>query len=131
MELMYPFTITVTLLALVVYQWTTFNAGMARGKYNVPAPATDGPPEYLRRYRAHQNMLENMACFLPAMWIFAVVVSDVWAAGIGLLWCIARVIYALGYYAQAEKRMIGFGIAFLCVVTLILGSLVAIVIAHF
>lgn len=74
MELMYPFTISVTLLALLVYHWTAFSSGMARGKYNVEAPSTDGPPEYRRRYRAHVNTLEQMASFLPAMWIFATLV---------------------------------------------------------
>ena len=44
MELMFPFTISVTLLALLIYMWMGFKAGQARGKYNVNAPATDGPP---------------------------------------------------------------------------------------
>lgn len=131
MELMYPFTISVSLLALLVYHWTAFNSGMARGRYNVDAPSTDGPPEYRRRYRAHMNTLEQMASFLPAMWIFATLVSDMWAACLGLAWCIGRVVYSVGYYNESEKRMPGLFISFFATVFLILGSIVAVVMSHF
>ena len=126
MELQYPFTISATLLVLLVYHWMMFGAGGARAKYNVDAPRTDGPDDYYRRiYRAHVNTLEHMASFLPAMWIFAVLVSDMWAAALGLVWIVGWVVYALGYYTAAEKRFPGLFISFITAVILILGSIVA------
>ena len=130
MELMFPFTISVTLLALLIYMWMWFKAGQARGKYNVNAPATDGPPEYRRIYRTHMNTLENLATFLPGMWLFAILVSDARAAGVCLVWCIGRIVYASGYYMDAEKRFPGLGVSFLSTLVLILGSIGAIIWSH-
>ena len=127
MELQYPFTISVTLLVLLVYHWMMFKAGGARAKYNVDAPRTDGPDDYRRVYRAHVNTLEHMASFLPAMWIFALLISDMWAAALGLVWTVDRIVYALGYYSAAEKRFPGLAISFITAVVLILGSVVALV----
>lgn len=131
MELMYPFTITVTLLALLVYMWMGFKVGQAGGKYNVEAPNTDGPPEFRRAYRAHINTLEGLASFLPGVWIFAILVSDVWAAGIGFIWCVGRIIYALGYYNASEKRFPGLMASFIATAVLVLGSVIAVVWSHF
>ena len=130
MELMYPFTISATLLALLVYMWMGFKAGQARGTYKIDAPSTEGPPEYRRIYRAHINTLEGLASFLPGLWIFAALVSDMWAGGIGLVWSIGRVVYALGYYTDAEKRFPGLGISFIATLILVLGSVVAVVWSH-
>ena len=127
MELQYPFTISITLLVLLVYHWMMFKAGGARAKYNVDAPRTDGPEDYRRVYRAHVNTLEHMASFLPALWIFAVLISDMWAAALGLVWTVGRIVYALGYYSAAENRIPGLAISFITVVVLILGSVVALV----
>ena len=125
MALQFPFTISATLLVLLVYHWMMFNAGGARAKSNVDAPRTDGPNEYRRIYRAHINTLEHMVPFLVAMWVFAVVVSDLWAAVLGVVWTIGRIVYALGYYAAAEKRFSGLAISFITGMVLILGSLIA------
>lgn len=130
MELQFPFTISVTLLALLVYHWMGFKAGGARVKFKVDAPATEGPDDYRRFYRAHINTLEHLVSFVPAMWIFAVLISDMWAAALGLVWTIGRLFYALGYYKAAEKRMPGLMISFLAAVVLILGSVVSIVMDH-
>jgi len=59
----------------------------------------------------------------PLLWLFASLAGDAWAAAIGIVWPIGRVIYARGYYAAAEKRGPGFGITFLSTVGLLLGSL--------
>ena len=130
MELQFPFTISVTLLALLVYHSMGFKAGGARVKYKVDASATDGPDDYRRVYRAHINTLEHLVSFLPAMWIFAVLISDMWAAALGLVWTVGRLFYAVGYCKAAEKRVPGLLISFLAVVVLILGSIVSIVMDH-
>ena len=50
--------------ALLAYYFTLYQSGMARGKFNVPAPLHEGPEEYMRYVRAHQNTLEHLVLFL-------------------------------------------------------------------
>ena len=44
----------VTLAALIQYFLMGLNVGRARGRLNVPAPATQGHPEFERLYRVDQ-----------------------------------------------------------------------------
>jgi len=120
----FPFTSIVLILSLVIYIWMSFKVGGARGKYNVPAPATEGPPEFARIYRAHMNTLEQLAVFVPALVLFASAWGDTIAAIIGVFWPIGRVFYALSYYKAPEKRGPGFGISFLSAMVLLLGGLI-------
>jgi glutathione S-transferase len=119
----YPYTEIVMVLALLIYFWTSLRVGGARGKFQVPAPAMDGPPEFLRVYRVQMNTLEQLALFLPALWLFATGWGDFYAAILGVIWCIGRVLYALGYYAAPEKRSVGFGVSMLASLVLLLGGL--------
>jgi len=114
----------VTLLALLLYFWVTGKTGQARLKHGVKAPATSGAPEFERAFRIQQNTLEQMMLFLPSLWLFAALVSDLWAGVAGLVWVIGRILYALGYARAAEKRSAGFGIAILANLVLLLGALV-------
>jgi glutathione S-transferase len=120
-------TAWVTLAAIAVYLWVSYNVGVARIKYGVKAPAMDGPDEFLVRVRVQMNTLEQMPVLLAPLWICAVFLGDKWAAAGGLLWCIGRVAYALGYYAAPKKREAGFGIALSAVFLLICGSAVGLV----
>jgi glutathione S-transferase len=101
---LYPFTALATLAALAVY----FSAGIfvarARRKYNVHAPSISGPPGFERAFRAQQNVLEWMPLFLPALWLFALAVSDKWAAALGLVWALARLGYIIAYGQDENKR---------------------------
>jgi glutathione S-transferase len=114
----------VSSLALLVYYFTLFKSGMARGRFNVPAPYHEGPEEYLRYVRAHQNTLEHLALFLPGLWLFAFAVDPLWAAGIGLLWPIGRLGYALGYYRSADARRIPLYLSMPPIYIFVLGSLI-------
>jgi glutathione S-transferase len=114
----------VSALALLVYYFTLFKSGMARVRFNVPAPAHEGPLEYVRHVRAHQNTLEHLALFLPGIWLFSFAVSPLWAAGIGLLWPIGRLMYALGYYKSADGRRIGLYLSMPPIYVFVLGSLI-------
>ena len=73
-------TALVTLLSIAVYFWADLSVGKARGTFQIKAPATTGDPNFERIFRAHQNMLEWMPIFLPALWLFALYLSDRWAA---------------------------------------------------
>src|SRR5262245_54994057 len=109
----FPYTELVMGLALLVYFWTSIKVGGARAAFKVPAPATDGPPEFQRVFRVQMNTLEQLVLFVPALWLFATCWGDLYAAIAGVVWPIGRIVYARGYYAAAEKRSLGFLIAFL------------------
>jgi glutathione S-transferase len=95
----------VSSLAVLLTYLTMLKAGLGRIKYKVEAPSHDGPEDYVRMVRVHRNTIEHVVLFLPSMWLFAFAVDPLWAAGIGIIWPIARVFYALGYYKDAPKRM--------------------------
>ena len=75
----------VILLALVEYIVFTGLVGRARGKYKVPAPAMTGHPDFERANRVHQNTLESLIVFIPALWIFGLYLSHVVGAVLGVV----------------------------------------------
>lgn len=119
----YAWVGAVSAVALLVYYFTLLQAGMARGRFKVEAPAHSGPPEYECYVRAHQNTLEHLALFLPGLWLFAFAVSPYWAAGIGAVWPVARLWYALGYYSAPAKRVRGLLLSMPPIYIFVLGSL--------
>lgn len=121
---MYAYTTLVTAAALLLYTGLAFNVGKAREKYGVKAPATTGNEQFERVYRVQMNTLEQLAFFLPSLWMFAVQQSDGWAALLGLVWVGARFVYARDYYADPAKRGKGFIVAFFASINLLLGSVI-------
>ena len=117
----------VSSLSLLMLYFTMFRSGIARGKYNVAAPSHEGPDDYVRLVRAHQNTIEHMAMFLPGMWLFAIAVDPIWAAGLGLYWTVCRVFYALGYAKAAEARSLPLYASMPVVYTFLLGPLIGFV----
>jgi len=115
--------VVVTFLALLVYFWTGLRVGAARQKYGVAAPAVTGPPEFERAYRVQMNTLEWLPLFLPSLWLFAYYWDGWTAAGIGLIWILARLLYATSYVKDPSKRGPGFGLQALCTMVLLLGAL--------
>lgn len=111
-----------TLVALLLYFITIVNVGRARVKYRIEAPAVTGHPDFERVHRVQINTLEQLAAFLPALWLFALYVSPAWASVLGTVWIAGRALYAVGYYRAAEKRGAGFGIAAMAFVALWLGA---------
>jgi len=119
----------VMLLALIEYQVFGGLVGRARGKYQVKAPAVTGAPEFERAHRVHQNTLEGLITFLPAIWIFGMYASSTWASIIGIAFLIGRIVYARGYLADAEKRGTGAAISGIALIVLLLGALVGVVLS--
>ncbi|MDJ0601354.1 MAG: MAPEG family protein [Crocosphaera sp.] len=117
----------VTVIALFVYFLITINVGRVRGKYQVKPPATTGDPNFERALRVQQNTLEQMIFFLPLLWLFCFYIDSIWGSVIGGFWIIGRILYAVGYYQAAEKRMIGFAIGSLSSLILLIGSLVGMI----
>ena len=122
--------VIVILLALGQYMILAGLVGRARVKYRVRAPATTGDAAFERVFRVHQNTLENLVIFIPAVWIFGAYLSPNWAAGLGVLYIVARGIYARGYLAAAEKRGVGAGISGFTTVVLVVGGLVGVALTY-
>ena len=118
----FPLTGLVTLFCLLVLFWVTVMVGRARGKHGVAVPEMTGPEPFIYAVRVHLNTIEGLILFLPALWLFALTVSDFYAAIAGVLYPIGRIIYALGYYKAPSKREVGFGIGLLSTVACLLGA---------
>ena len=108
----------ITLLAVAVFFGCGFAVGRGRGKYKIAAPATSGHPDFERLFRVQMNTLEALAMFLPALWIAARYADPRIVGGIGLLWVVGRIWYAIAYANAAQKRGIGFGLGMLTTVAL-------------
>jgi uncharacterized membrane protein YecN with MAPEG domain len=118
-----PGVAIVTILALLEYAVLGMLVGRARGKYGVEAPATAGHPEFERYFRVHQNTLESLITFIPALWLFASFISASAAVALGLVFIVARIIYAAGYIKDSKRRGPGAMLSFLVTVVLLLGGL--------
>lgn len=113
----------VMLVALVEYFWFSIAVGRARYRYGVKAPATSGNEDFERVYRVQMNTLELLAIFLPALWAFALFISPVWAAGLGVVFIVGRLLYFTGYVKAADKRSVGFGLSMFPTLFLLIGGL--------
>ena len=118
----------VTLLALLEYSILGLMVGRARQTYGVEAPATTGNPDFERYNRVHVNTLEALIVFLPAVWIFSLSVHYHTGVVLGLLFVIARIVYARGYLSAASKRATGAMATGIINVILVVGSLIALTI---
>ena len=118
------FVAIITGIALLQVFWFSFQVGQARQKYDCPAPAMSGAPEFERASRVHMNTIEQLVIFIPALWMFANFFRADVAAGIGLLFIIGRQVYRNAYVADPSKRSAGFGIGALAMMTLLIGSVV-------
>jgi glutathione S-transferase len=121
-------TSLITCLSLLVFFVLSGLVGRARGKYNIEAPATTGHPLFERAFRVHYNTMEGLAWYLPSLWLFSFYVSDRWAAALGVVWIIGRVIYARGYLADPKKRGTGVIVSLAASSVLLLGALIGVLV---
>jgi uncharacterized membrane protein YecN with MAPEG domain len=97
-----------TLLAILLALLASFRVSQLRVKYQVQAPATIGPPEFERAFRAHANTVENMILYIPLLWMAAFFYGGQIPFWLGLLWIAGRVLYILGYsQGDTAKRRPG------------------------
>jgi glutathione S-transferase len=73
------------------------------------------------------NTLEQLPMALVPLWMCAYFLGDAWAAAGGLLWCVARVVYALGYYQAPAKRELGFIAGMAASALLIVGTVIGLI----
>lgn len=119
-----PYVAIITVAALLQFLFFGINVGRARAKYGIAAPATTGHEMFERHFRVHMNTMEQLVIFLPLLWIFAVYVSPLWAAGLGIVFVVGRGIYAASYVRDPKSRSLGFGLTALPTFALIIGILV-------
>ena len=119
-----PYVAIVTVVALLQFFWFGWQVGVARGKYNIAAPATSGNEIFERVFRVHMNTLEQLVVFLPALWIFASYISPLWAAGIGAVFIVGRALYARSYVKDPKSRSAGFALTALPELALLIGILI-------
>ncbi len=112
----------VTAIALLEYFTFGILAGRARGRAGIEAPAMTGDPTFERYTRVHQNTLEQLIVFVPSIWLFATYVHALTAAGLGLLFIVARGGYLYLYVQDPAKRGPGAGATALTNVVLLLGG---------
>jgi glutathione S-transferase len=98
------YTAAATLLVLLLHQAVTMMVARARARYGIKAPAIIGNEHFERAYRVQMNTIEQMLFFLPAMWLCAVLLSDIGAAVGGVVWVIGRAIYAVSYVNDPATR---------------------------
>lgn len=113
----------VIVLALIEYVVFGMLVGRARGMYHVEAPAVAGHEVFERWFRVHQNTLELLVVFVPSIWLFGQYVDPTWAAVLGLVYIVARILYLLGYVSDPAKREIGFALSVLPIMVLLVGAL--------
>jgi glutathione S-transferase len=114
----------VIILAVIEYIVFGILVGRARGRYGIKAPATTGHEVFERYFRVHQNTLETLMAFIPGIALFALFVDPNWAAGIGLIYVIGRIVYLRAYVADPAKRSAGFGLSMLPILALLIGGLI-------
>lgn len=114
----------VTILALMQFYLFGFQVGQMRAKHGIKAPATIGHPEFERMFRVQQNTMEQLVMFLPALWIFGVLGSPLWAAALGVVFIIGRYVYKRSYVADPSARGLGFALSTSAAAILMIGSLI-------
>jgi glutathione S-transferase len=119
-----PYVHIVVLLALVEFFYFSLEVGKARGRYNIPAPATTGNEMFERYFRVHMNTLELLVMFVPSILLFGQYLSPYIAAGLGVVYLIGRLVYLSAYVKDPKKRSVGFGLSILPIMILTVGAIV-------
>ena len=113
----------VMLFALVEYIAFILIVGGTRNKYGVRAPATTGSDIWERLHRVQVNTTEQLVLFLPSIYFFAYYTSELWAAGLGCVYLLGRIIYFFAYRNSPEKRILGAAMTTLPSYIMVTGSI--------
>lgn len=118
----------VIIIALFEFFAFGFAVARARGRYGCPAPATTGNEMFERYYRVQMNTLEQLVMFIPAVVLFGWVFDPRWAAALGLVWIIGRLVYFRSYVRDPRTRALGFALTALPSLGMLGAALVGLVI---
>jgi glutathione S-transferase len=73
------------------------------------------------------NTLEQMVLFVPVLWIFAMLVSDLFSGIAAVVWLVGRVMYSQAYMTDPSKRTAGFMLGILALLITFVWSIVMVV----
>jgi glutathione S-transferase len=113
----------VTILAALILIYAMMLVGRTRQRVKIHAPAMGGHPDLDRALRVQGNTVEQVVIFLPLLWVATLYFHGWIPAAVGLIWCLGRVVYAMGYMKEASKRGPGFGISALSSLVLLVLSI--------
>ncbi len=119
------YSIVIIMVALVQFQFFGLRTGIARPKYGVLPPKTTGHETWERLFRVHQNTMEQVVVFIPALLGFTYYVSHIWAYVLGVCFIVFRQIYSITYIKNPTKRIFppSFGVN----MVLIFGTIIGVV----
>ena len=123
----HPYSALATLIAMAIFIWTMMLVSRARTRLGIPAPACTGNEEFERTFRVQMNTLEQLVLLLPALWLCAIWVGEIYAGLGGLVWCIGRVIYVASYIRDPKSRTIGFFLTFVPTVVMMAADAIRVV----
>jgi glutathione S-transferase len=112
--------IVLAVLQFLVFAWLV---ARARARYGIKAPATTGHEIFERWFRVQQNTVEMLIAFIPAVSLFAIYVNPNWAAWVGLIYIVGRILYLRAYVADPARRGLGFALTALPILVLLAGAL--------
>lgn len=119
----------IAVLAIIQFMIFGVFVGKAREKYGVKAPATSGNEHFERALRVQMNTLEQLVCFLPALFLAGAYWPQPYVAALGVVYLVGRALYQRAYVADPAKRGLGFMLTilptFLLLVATVVGALMS------
>lgn len=109
----YVYATFATIAAIFLSSGLFIFVGAVRGKTKIDSPAMTGHVDLEKALRIQYNTMEQFILFVPALWMYAVYVNDLWAGIFGLVWILGRLLYANMYFANPKSRSIAFALTFL------------------
>jgi glutathione S-transferase len=120
----------ITILVLLVYFYMGIAVGQMRGRHNIAAPATAGHPEFERAFRVHANTLEQLAVFLPLLWLATILFQrgPAWLPALfGLIFLVGRLVYMQRYMSAPQTRAPGILIGVVGILGLLVLAIIGLV----
>ena len=77
-----------------------------------------------RYMRVHQNTMEQLVVFVPALWLFATYMSANVGALLGVVFIASRALYAVSYLRDPRSRTTGIASSIVVLVVLLAGAAV-------
>ena len=118
------FVTVIVLLAVIQFLYFGFAVGRARGRHGINAPAASGDETFERFFRAHQNTMEQLVIFIPAIYAAGFFMHGLAAVAVGVAYLIGRALYFRAYVQDPEKRGLGMIVTMLANVILLAMGLI-------